>query len=200
MRSEKGFHRLVAFSDAVVAIAITLLILPLVDRASSINGGDVLTFFNENRFRLFAFTLSFVVIGNFWWGQHQTFERVKGYNPLLVWGIFIWLFSIVFLPFPTELIGSAQSNVPTHAIYVGTMLLTTLATLLQQWAIIRWPELQTEEHRGSATIDDSLVLTILMAIAFAGTIVVPRLGLWCLLVLVLQKPAQRVLVRVRALL
>ncbi len=36
MRSERGFHRLVNFSDAVVAIAITLLVLPLVDAASAI--------------------------------------------------------------------------------------------------------------------------------------------------------------------
>ncbi len=198
MRSERGFHRLVAFSDAVVAIAITLLILPLVDRASNINGGDVLTFFNENRFRLFAFTLSFVVIGSFWWGQHQAFERVKGYNTVFVLAIFVWLFSIVFLPFPTELLGSGKSNVPTHALYVGTMLLATVASFVAQWAVVRWPELQTEDHRGTATIDGALVSTILMALAFTGTIVLPALGMWCLLILLLQKPAERLAARGRA--
>ena len=110
MRSEVGFRRLVSFSDAVVAIAITLLILPLVDAASSIGTTGIGHFLSDNRTKLLAFLLSFVVIGRFWWGQHQVFERVKTYNPLLVWGMFVWLLSIVFLPFPTELISSAQDG------------------------------------------------------------------------------------------
>jgi uncharacterized membrane protein len=125
MQSEVGFRRLVNFSDAVVAIAITLLILPLVDRASSIGATGIGSFLNDNETKLLAFLLSFVVIGRFWWGQHQVFERVKSYNSLLVWGMFVWLLSIVFLPFPTELISSAQggARAATYAIYIGTLLL-----------------------------------------------------------------------------
>jgi uncharacterized membrane protein len=195
MATERGFHRLVAFDDAVVAIAITLLILPLVDRASDLHTG-IEPFLRTNEPKLWAFALSFAVIGNFWWGQHQMFERVRTYNLTLVWGVFIWLFAIVALPFPTELIGSrTPSGVGGKSVYVGTMLVAAIGQLIQQWAIVRWPELQVEEHRGTATIDAALALALLMAAAFV-LCATTSLGLWSLLVLLLTRPILR-LVKLR---
>jgi uncharacterized membrane protein len=189
MRSERGFHRLVNFSDAVVAIAITLLVLPLVDSASSIGTMEPSTYIHDNRPRLLAFALSFAVIGLFWWGQHQMFEVVGSYNSLLVWGMFVWLFSIVFLPFPTELLGSkSQVDATGDAIYVGTMLVTSIALFVQAWAIVRWPELQKESTRGQASLRVSVILVILMASAFVLVVAVPSLGLWPLLLLALSRP------------
>ncbi len=161
MQREAGFRRLVSFSDAVVAIAITLLILPLVDSASSIGNAALSTFFSDNQTKLLAFALSFAVIGSFWWGQHQVFERVRAYNPVLVWGMFLWLLSIVFLPFPTELIGTVtDGTVAVHAIYIGTMLVAALGALVQQWAIVRWPEFQEKADDDGVTIDSALILVV----------------------------------------
>ncbi len=193
MPTERGFRRLVNFSDAVVAIAITLLVLPLVDSASSIGTAGLGTFLSDNRARLFAFALSFAVIGNFWWDQHQRFERVRTYNSVLVWGMFVWLFSIVFLPFPTEVLGVAKSQPSTRGIYVGTLLVTAAATLVQQWAVVRWPELQGEAHRGESNTDSALVLTVLMGVALVGAVLLPAIGLWSLLVLLLSRPLERLL-------
>ena len=73
---------------------------------------------------------------------------MAGYNSVVVWGMFIWLLSIVFLPFPTELLGSSSRvDAAGHAIYVGTMLVTSLAAFVRL-AIVRWPELQRESTRG----------------------------------------------------
>ncbi len=192
MQREAGFRRLVSFSDAVVAIAITLLILPLVDSASSIGNAALSTFFSDNQTKLLAFALSFAVIGSFWWGQHQVFERVRAYNSVLVWGMFLWLLSIVFLPFPTELIGTvSKGTVAVHAIYIGTMLVAAIGALVQQWAIVRWPELQEKADDDVVTIDSALILVALMGIALVATIVLPSVGLWPLLVLLLSRPLER---------
>jgi len=192
MQRETGFRRLVSFSDAVVAIAIMLLILPLVDSASSIGNKALSTFFSDNQTKLLAFALSFAVIGSFWWGQHQVFERVRAYNSVLVWGMFLWLLSIVFLPFPTELIGTVTNGtVAVHAIYIGTMLVAAIGALVQQWAIVRWPELQEKADDDVVTIDSALILVALMGVAFVMTIVFPPVGLWPLLVLLLSRPLER---------
>ena len=197
LRTETGLRRVVNFSDAVVAIAITLLILPLVDDASSIGTTGLGHFLSHDKDGLLAFVLSFAVIGNFWWGQHQTFEHVEKYNVVLISGMFLWLFSIVFLPFPTELIGSASNGATTvHGIYVGTMLVASTGGLIQQWAIVRW-ELQDEKFRGVTTVDAALVITVLMAVALVLVVVVPGLGLWPLLLLLLGRPSERVMARSR---
>ncbi len=199
MRSERGFHRVVNFSDAVVAIAITLLILPLVDAAGSIGSAGVGTFLNDNRTRLIAFALSFAVIGRFWWGQHQLLERAKGYNPALIAAMFVWLFTIVFLPLPTELIGSdSRAATAAHALYIGTMVVASLAILVQQWTLIRWPELRHDPEGEDLHIDAALVLSGLMAFALVVSITVPVVGLWSLLSLLLADPVERLLAMRRA--
>lgn len=180
---------MVAFSDAVVAIAITLLILPLVDAAGTIGAESIGTFLDDNRTKLLAFLLSFTVIGRFWWAQHQAHERVVAYNSVFVSGMFAWLLGIVFLPFPTELLSSAdKSGSGIHALYVGTLLVATVGALLQQFAVVQRPELQDEAHRGEARMMLAVIQALVMALAFVLTITVPAIGLWSLLLLLVLYP------------
>jgi len=199
MHNEAGFRRLVTFSDAVVAIAMTLLILPLVDSAGNIGTAGLGHFFAENRPKLLGFALSFVVIGRFWWTQHSTFERLQSYNIMLVAGMFLWVFGIVFLPFPTELVGSTQvGGRGVHGLYIGTLLFIAVAALIQQAAVVRHPELQLKECRGSMTIDGYAVSVLLMAIALVVALAAPVIGLWALLALLLQGPIGRLVANVRS--
>ncbi len=198
MHSEASFRRVVNFSDAVVAIAITLLILPLVDAANNIGSDGLGHFLGENRSKLLGFALSFVVIGRFWWTQHLTFERLQSYDNVLVAGMFLWVFGIVFLPFPTELLGSTEvGGRAVHGLYIGTLLFIAIAGLVQQAAAVRHPELQREERRGTMTIDDYAAYVFLMAVALVVALAVPSIGLWALLALLLQGPIGRVIARVR---
>jgi uncharacterized membrane protein len=194
VQSESGLRRLIAFSDAVVAIAITLLILPLVDAASAMGTLSVSAFMSDNKTRLLAFLLSFAVIGRFWWEQHQDFELVISYNALLVWGMFLWLLSIVFLPFPTELLSSAThgSDATNHAIYIGTLLVAALASLVQRVALVHWPQLQEPESRGTLKVDGPAITSALMAIALVIAVSWPSQGLWALLLLLLSDPLERI--------
>jgi uncharacterized membrane protein len=197
VQSETGLRRLINFSDAVVAIAITLLILPLVDAASSIGHESVSGFLHHNETKLLAFFLSFFVIGRLWWGQHQVYERVSSYNSVLVAGMSLWLLSIVFLPFPTELLSSANhgSEGASHAIYVGTLLVAAVAGLIQRVAIVLWPHLQIAEQRGSVLLYPSVIFVVLMAAAFVIALLVPSNGLWALLLLLLSSPLERLVAR-----
>ncbi len=198
MHSEAAFRRLVNFSDAVVAIAITLLILPLVDAANTIGATGLGHFFADNRPKLLGFALSFVVIGRFWWTQHTTFERLQSYDNVLVGGMFLWLFGIVFLPFPTELLGTAHDGGrAVDGLYIATLLFIAVAGSIQQGAAVRHPELQKEEQRGSMSINDYVAYILLMGVALVVAIAVPSIGLWALVALLFQGLLGRLIARTR---
>lgn len=110
MHTERGFDRLVNFSDAVVAIAITLLILPLVDTATELNDKTVSELLADNWVKLLVFVISFAVIGRFWLAHHRMYENIVGYDKPLLWANLFWLLTIVFLPFPTELIAAGAGR------------------------------------------------------------------------------------------
>ncbi|RFA16183.1 hypothetical protein B7R21_02000 [Subtercola boreus] len=192
----RGYDRLVNLSDAVIAIAVTLLILPLVDDARQIGTGTVADFLSENASQLFLFVLSFVVIARFWLLHHQIYRNIDGYTIPLVWVNFAWLLSIVFLPFPTELLGHGSSvDGAAASLYIGTMLLTSLTSLVQIWIIIRKPELQLESLRGTLRMTPVVVSTTTMAVAFLLAVLVPGIGVFPLLLLLLSGRAEALIQR-----
>ncbi|HWR84727.1 MAG TPA: TMEM175 family protein [Rhodoglobus sp.] len=195
MRTERGFSRVVGFSDGVVAIAITLLVLPLVTTAAQ-HQSDVWTFLADNASDLFLFALSFVVIGRFWLVHHQIYENAVGYTPALVWANLLWLLSIVFLPVPTQLIASAEREERiTYALYVGTMLVTCFAALLQLAIIRGRPDLQAPEVRGTLRLAPSWIVIAIMSVALLSAVLFLRAGLFALLLLALSPVLDRSLAR-----
>ena len=93
-----GFERFVFFSDAVFAIAITLLVLDLhVPAGGPLAFGPLIP-------RFIGFALSFFVIGRYWFAHHQLFEKPQAYDNRLLSTNLAFLASIVFLPFPTSVV------------------------------------------------------------------------------------------------
>lgn len=185
MTSQRGYDRLINLSDAVVAIAATLLVLPLVDLADELQHESLGALLGDNVGKLLAFVLSFLVICQFWRAHHRTYLDVERFRPALVWVNFLWLLSIVFLPFPTEMIASPYSDGrASDALYIGTMVVTSLAGLAQKALIVSTPELQVEDVRGTLTVGPTLVATGAMAVALLLALLVPHVGLYALLVLI----------------
>jgi uncharacterized membrane protein len=193
MHTERGFDRLVNFSDAVVAIAITLLILPLVDSAKELGQTSLPELLEKEGASLLVLVISFAVIGRFWMAHHRSFEQYIGYNAALLWVNLFWLLTIVFLPFPTELMAQGPNDSrATVLLYIGTMVLTSASATTMQWIVIRNPELQAPEVRGTLTIAPSLVALGMLVVALVVSQVWPDVGLWSLLVLFLMAPVQAV--------
>ncbi len=189
--TSRGLDRLLAFGDATVAIAMTLLVLPLVDLAQEIDEHPVGDYLADHRGDLLVFALSFLVIGIFWRGHLQMYEHVDAYNQPLVNANLVWLASIVFLPFPTELLGTTDNEPWTYGLYVGTMLVTSLASLAQKWLIIR-----AEKSGDAKSIIPQVALASLMLGALLIATLVPSIGLWSLLLLVASGPVEALLGRV----
>ena len=197
MHTERGFYRLVNFSDAVVAIAITLLILPLVETATELSEISVIQLLEQDGSKLLVFVISFAVIGRFWLAHHRVFENIQDYTPGLMWVNLAWLLTIVFLPFPTELIATdGGSSGTTSVLYIGTMVLTSFTSAWMQLLIVRHPQLQREEIRGTVRMRPAVIALALMGLALLITVVFPSVGLFALFAVALTGPIQRLL-RVR---
>ncbi|MFF2369363.1 TMEM175 family protein [Agromyces sp. NPDC058110] len=183
-RTERGLDRLVNFSDATVAIAITLLILPLVDLAGDLEGARFDEFAAENFGAFVAFVVTFAVIGRFWVIHHRVFESVRDYSSRLLWFNMLWLASIVFLPFAANSVSSMDTdNGSFDAVYIGTMFVTTSAMLLMEIELLRHPDLLDDD----ASFDLGRTVAVLVVLVIAGALayLVPSVGmLWVLLLFV----------------
>jgi uncharacterized membrane protein len=128
---EKETGRVEAFSDGVIAIAITLLILeikvPKVADAVSVGLGTKLLDLWPS---FLAFTMSFGTILVMWVNHHRIFRLVRTTDyPFLYWNGFL-LLTITFVPFPTALLAEhlACSEATTAAaFYAGTMIVIAMA-------------------------------------------------------------------------
>jgi uncharacterized membrane protein len=115
----RGTDRLIFFSDAVVAIAITLLALELPVPA----GRDVSEFWKsvrENVGHYLAFLISFMVIAASWGGHHRVFRAVERIDtPLRLINMF-WLLTIVVNPLATKMLTTEDGDSRgAHALRYG---------------------------------------------------------------------------------
>lgn len=91
--------RLVNLSDATVAIAVTLLVLPLADLAGRADNGGLETFLIDHTSMIGAFVTSFLIIAVIWTEHHRLFELLVSYDGPLLALNFVWLFAIVVITF-----------------------------------------------------------------------------------------------------
>jgi uncharacterized membrane protein len=135
-------ERLVLFTDAVAAIAITLLILPLLETIPEATDEETLGQFVHDHLGQFgAFALSFAVIYRLWWGHHRLFRHVETITTRLVSLSMLWTFAIVLLPIPTALITAYEPSAGSVCLYGGTLALASGSMTLMARYVYRHPEL-----------------------------------------------------------
>jgi uncharacterized membrane protein len=192
-------ERAKTFADAVVAIAMTLLILPLMDSVADVAGADrsALHWFGDHQQQLVSFLLSFAMIAMFWMTHHRVFSSVETVTTPLLWIVMAWLLTIVWLPVATAMSGQMDSGDPlVKAVYIGSMLAIALMMLWQRLYLRAHPRLHriTEAHIVSGVSAD-IAMIVLFAVALATAVFVPVIGYWSLLIMFLVSPVQRAVAR-----
>lgn len=145
---ESEFGRIVAFSDGVFAIAITLLVLnlevpPAADDSRAL-ARDLLGLWPH----LLAYVISFAVVGRFWLVHHRFFTTLNGFDGTLMTLNLVYLGLIVLVPFSSDLLGEFGELAPAVMVYAGII----GAAALVDWAMIRHAlsaDLVRDEHRAS---------------------------------------------------
>jgi len=130
-RAEFQLERLTFFSDGVMAICITLLIIeikvPDLEELKIHTDAGLWKYLSETSLKFLGFLISFGIIGHYWSVHHRIFGYAKNYTTTLLWINLAFLFSVVLLPFSSGLLGEYGSDTNMYlpyAVYVTNMCLT----------------------------------------------------------------------------
>ena len=111
------YDRVLFFSDAVFAIAITLLVVDLrVPDVVTNAAGEIA----NSKDKILSFTISFLVIGLFWMGHHRLFRYVTVLDRRLIFLNLLFLGTIAFLPYPTALLFAGNTHEPAAPVFYAS--------------------------------------------------------------------------------
>ncbi len=125
-------NRLLALSDGVIAIALTLLVLQLDTPdvralADPDSAADLASELSKSVASLASYALSFYIIAQFWLVHRQVFRRWGEKEEGLAWVNFLFLFAITTMPFTSDLLGRFGSNPLAVDIFAANLLLASLS-------------------------------------------------------------------------
>lgn len=128
-RDTLEFSRVAMLSDAVFAIAMTLLVFTI--EIPDLANVSVAAALRGQVPQFVAFALSFGLIAYFWVVHHRFFAELSHVEPLLVTLDLILLAAVALVPYPSSLIGQAPGDPIAAMIYIGVIgLLGTVHVLL----------------------------------------------------------------------
>jgi uncharacterized membrane protein len=173
-----GVDRAITLTDAVTAIAMTLLVLPLVETAGEVEADRLGAYFADRGNLVLSFVISFLVIYVFWAAHGSAYRRVveadadiAALRPLTM----CWLLVIAFLPFPTAVVGREVTSV-SASFYIGTMFVLSVLTAAIATVVDRHLGAQGRAGWTWAT-------PAVFAVCTVASLVNPDLGLYGLLAL-----------------
>jgi len=125
-------HRIEAFSDGVLSIVITLLVLQLSIPIVSATAADaeLSRRLIEMLPKLFSYVISFAIVGIFWVGHHSLFHFIICADRTLLWLNNLFLLCVGFIPFPAALLGAYGTRRVAVIVYGASLALTGLTLAL----------------------------------------------------------------------
>lgn len=154
--------------------------------------------FTEHGGELIAFGISFLVIWTLWLAHHRTMEYFRAYDGVLLWLTMVWLATIVVLPFTTQLLASDLYDRGAASLYIAILLLSALSLLGTSWRGRRHRELL---HADQPEVEDwldylpGLTVAGILLLTLALSILLPRVGTFPLLLLLVNDPINVLVLR-----
>ena len=131
--AETEFNRIVAFTDGVFSIAITLLVLTL----EIPKGGDLGALLADRGDQFFAYFLSFAVLARLWLAHHRFYGSVARFDGRLIALNLFYLAFVALLPFSTELLGNYSSESLAVALYAVNLTIISIGFVAQVTHVYR---------------------------------------------------------------
>jgi len=153
MTSRNPNSRLEAFCDGVFAIALTLLIIDIkIPSTIEIkNTADFWLAIKHITPSIFAFVLSFIIILITWVNHHNSFTLINKSSPLFIYANGFLLLTVVFIPFPTSLLGEhLLSNHASPAVILYTAIIALQGFA---WVLLSSASLKNELAKNGKAIE-----------------------------------------------
>ena len=202
-RLQQPLDRLVLFSDAVFAIAITLLVIEI--HVPELRQGATDSEYWLGLAHLIpnfvGYAVSFGVIGAFWAGHHRSFSLVGYFDRKIIFPNLLLLGAIGLMPFLTAFMSAHNGRVVPAAVYWGWLVLTALLSLrvntMASSAPLLADDVQPEDAKAVRKRSRSVVIAAVTAFSIA--LVVPTLAplgmatipAWMVLLGMMDRPAAR---------
>jgi uncharacterized membrane protein len=180
--------RLEAFSDGVIAILITIMVLELRTPA-----GDSWEALRPLRPIFLAYVLSFVYLGIYWNNHHHMFKAVDKVNGSILWANLHLLFWLSLVPFATSWMGENHLAALPTAVYGVVLISAAVAYTILVWALLaRGANPRLARAIGHDLKGKISIMFYLMAIGLAFVNVWLSDGLYVLVALIWLVPDSRI--------
>lgn len=157
-----GPERLSAFSDAVFAVIITVLVLELKPP-----GADTFSALLPLWPIGLSYAVSYLFIAIVWVNHHHLFTHADESTPRLVWSNFAHLFSVSLIPFTTEWIAESRLAAAPVAAYAAVFVLVNVTYLALCWEAVDRPSREDVSKRVRRMMRMRSFITVLLFAAAA---------------------------------
>ena len=170
--AEVEFNRIVAFSDGVFAIAITLLVLTLEVPPGVEDLGEEL---RKRDAELFAYALSFAVLGKLWLAHHRFFGTLERFDGRLLALNLVYLAFVALVPFTSDLLGNYSGQTEAVVAYALNQFAVVSSFAIQitysyrRGLIQQWARPYQARFAGPANYLIAAVFAISIPIAWIST-------------------------------
>lgn len=163
-----GRGRMEAFSDGVIAILITIMVLEL-----RIPDGTDLAALRPLVPVLACYVMSFVYLGIYWNNHHHLLQAAKVIDGRVLWANLFMLFWLSLIPFATAWMGETGFHTVPTALYGCVLLASALAYSLLVRVLRGVPGQAEASRRASGTDRKGLVSIVIYALAIPVALVMP---------------------------
>lgn len=186
-RTEFQLERLILFTDAVFAIAITLLAIEI--RFPELEGlpsdADIWRNMDALVPKFMGFLVGFVIIAQYWTAHHRIFRFVRNYDTKVLWLNILFLLFIVLMPFSSGVFSSYAIVRAAFTVYAINIMLAGLAqVLLLRYLLNPAHGLILPKDRTHPDLDTWRPLVAVAGFGLALVVVqlLPAQGVWRLLI------------------
>lgn len=140
--SGRPYERMLNFSDGVVAVAVTVMVLPVVDLEGPSSSRQVIDIIKAHSPLIVGYFTAFLIVALIWLAHHRVMARLDAYDTTIMLLNTGWLATIAFFPWCTELIGEANGfKYGVGPLFFGTLAVNTWMLQLITWHARRFPDL-----------------------------------------------------------